>query len=321
MIDFKTYINKVLVFYYPEKAGYWNSITKCSIVEKPLELGNYYLDFSSKANYPGNFNKQGIPLYSYRTQASLEQPIVIAQYALGLFSVLQRRSFCDDQLKAEFLNVADWFVKNGEIFNNGVVWKIPHLYPQYGLDSPWISAMAQGEVISVLTRAFKLVNKPVYQIVANNALEPFKFNVSDGGIKTLFMNQVVFEEFPSKNKAMAVLNGHIFALFGLYDLWLSNKNEDAKLLFDKGVESIIKLLPIYDCNNWSNYFLYEYPKKYYSSYTYHVLVTEQLKVLYILTDEPLLNDYAKKWDDYSKSFVKKNIALFQKLFFSNKINP
>ena len=60
MIDLNNYINKVLVFYYPEKAGYWNSITKCWTTEKPIELGKYYLDFSSKADYPEKFSEDGM---------------------------------------------------------------------------------------------------------------------------------------------------------------------------------------------------------------------------------------------------------------------
>lgn len=321
MIDFKTYINKVLVFYYPEKAGYWNSITKCSIVDKPEELGQYYLDFSTKANYPGKFSDDGIPLFTYLNQPNLEQPVVIAQYALGLSSLLAESNFYDKELENKFINVANWFVKNNEQIKDGVGWSIKILHPHYGLNVPWISAMAQGEAISVLTRAAKITKNDLYEKIAVDALIPFEYDVKDGGVVNYFKSIPVYEEAPTKHKPMAVLNGFIFSLFGLYDLYLLNNDAKAHSLFNKGIESLLKLLPYYSFNSWSNYFLYEYPKKYYSSYTYHVLVTEQLKVLYILTGEPLLNDYAKKWDDYSKSFVKKNIALFQKLFFSNKINP
>src|SRR4030065_467154 len=69
--------------------------------------------------------------------------------------------------------------------------------------------------------------------------------------------------------------------FSRGQLKLLNKNSKAFLLFTAGIESLLKLLPYYDFKSWSNYFLYEYPKKYYSSYTYHILVTEQLKALYI----------------------------------------
>ena len=53
--DLINYINKVLVFYSPKRAVYWNSITKCNIKIKPDSLGKYYLDFSTKVDYPGKF--------------------------------------------------------------------------------------------------------------------------------------------------------------------------------------------------------------------------------------------------------------------------
>ena len=114
MIDINNYINKVLVFYYPEKAGYWNSITKCCITEKPIELGKYYLDFTSKVDYPEQFSTAGIPLFNYGNQTNIEQPVVIAQYAIGLSSLLAEDNFNNPQLEKKFLNVSNWFVNNKE---------------------------------------------------------------------------------------------------------------------------------------------------------------------------------------------------------------
>ena len=91
--NWKNYLNKIFVFYFPGKAGYWNSITPCCITEKPQQLGRYYLDFSSKADYPDNFSAAGIPQYSFRGQPYIEHPIPIAQYALGLYELLNRKNF------------------------------------------------------------------------------------------------------------------------------------------------------------------------------------------------------------------------------------
>jgi len=319
MINLYNYINKILVFYLPDKAEYWNSITKCCIIEKPLEVGNYYLDFSSKAFYPQQFSSDGIPLFNYKTYLNTEQPVVIAQYALGLLSLLAKENFNHPGLEKKYLNVADWFVKNKQPFKEGIGWYIKILHPNYGLNAPWISAMAQGEAISVLTRAAKISKNDLYENVAIKALVPFEYKVSSGGIVNHFNSIPVYEEAPSTPKTMAVLNGFIFSLFGLYDLYLLNKNKKAYSLFNNGIDSLIKLIPYYDFKYWTNYFLYEYPQQYYSSFTYHVLVTEQLKVLYILTGEHILNLYAKKWESYSKSFIKKSIALIHKISSSNKI--
>ena len=101
--DLQNYLNKILIFYFPEKAGYWNSITRCTINEKPQNLGRYYLDFSSKVAYPGSFSSQCIPLYSFQGKNSIEHPTIIAQYAFGIYESLFAKNYLDDDLKAKYL--------------------------------------------------------------------------------------------------------------------------------------------------------------------------------------------------------------------------
>ena len=92
----------------------------------------------------------------------------------------------------------------------------------------------------------------------------------------------------------------MFILFGLNDLTLVNKNELAIELFQRGVQSLKKLLPYYDLGFWSRYYLFDYPKKYVASFTYHSLHYEQLKSLYFITGEEVFLDYSRKWESYSK---------------------
>ncbi len=301
----KNYLNKILVFYLPHKAGYWNSITPCTTTDKPIELGKYYLDFSSKANYPEKFSANGIPLYEYPGKLWLEQPVVIAQYALGLYEILDNKKFNDEKLLYKFINTANWFISNKVNIGLGVGWLINKQYPEYGLNYPWISAMAQGEAISVLTRASLLTGNLQFEQVANEALIPFEIEVKDGGLVNYFNSIPVYEEFPTPTQTSGVLNGLIFGLFGIYDLILFNKNDKAQNLFNKGVESLKKLLPYYDLKYWSRYFLFNYPKRYISSLTYHILVAEQLKVMFYLTGERIFSEYSEKWIKCSKSIFKR----------------
>lgn len=317
--DIGTYLNKILVFYFPSKAGYWNSLTHCNISDKPAVLGSYFLDFSSKANYPEKFTSDGIPLFSNKGQPEIEHPIVIAQYGLGIYELLGRTDFINRDLKNKFLNIAEWFLSNKVSIEEGSGWLIKNLYPNYGLNSPWISAMAQGEAISVLTRAAKLSQNSKFEKLAIEAIVPFKYNVSEGGVRNYFNSLLIYEEFPSPIKPMAVLNGYIFSLFGLFDLYLLNGNKKAKDLFKEGVQSLKKLLPYYDIKFWTQYFLYNHPQKYFSSFTYHMLVTEQLKALYIITEEKTFYQYYQLWNNYSNSFISKTRALVNKVIFSNKV--
>jgi hypothetical protein len=319
--DLKNYFNKTLTFYSPANAGYWNSITKCCISKKPTTVNRYYLDFISKVDYPDEFSSDCIPLYSLRGKRAIEHPIVIAQYALGLFESLNDQQYDDEDLKAKFIKIADWFRLNKINIKHGVGWYIQNKYPEYGLNYPWISCMAQGEAISVLTRAALLSNNNDYLTIAIDALPPFEFEVKEGGLINYFNSIPVYEEFPSPIKTMGVLNGFIFSLFGLYDLILATDNIKAKALFSKGVSSLKKLLPYYDFGYWTRYYLYDYPKKYTSSFTYHMLVAEQLKVMFFLTGDNLFLDYNTRWIGYTSSLVKKSRALLNKLVYANKLTP
>jgi heparosan-N-sulfate-glucuronate 5-epimerase len=317
--DWKNYLNKMYVFYFPSKAGYWNSITPCCVSEKPRHLGRYYLDFNSKADYPDSFSIKGIPLYSFRGQPYIEHPIPIAQYALGLYELIHEKEISDEVLQNKFLRIAMWFDENKINIKEGKSWYIYNEYPEYGLTYPWISAMAQGEAISVLTRAALLSNNNSFEKLAIEALVPFEYEIRDGGFINYFESIPVYEEFTTPIKTMAVLNGFIFALFGIYDLILLNNNQKAQNIFDKGVDSLKKILPYFDVKYWTRYFLYDYPQKYYSSFTYHILIAEQLKAMYYLTGENQFKVYSEKWTGYGKSFIKKTRALLGKLVYANKV--
>lgn len=315
----KNYLNKILVFYLPERAGYWNSLTPNTLIESPTVLGRYYLDFISKIDYPGKFNKEGIPLFKLKAHADIEHPTVISQYAFGLFEKLYKENYSNKNLLIKYLALADWFDHNKVKIGNSYCWYIRIDYnPEYHLPNPWISAMAQGQAISVLTRATLMTGNKKYESIANDALNIFQVDVKNGGLLNHFNSFPVFEECPTPNKPMVVLNGFIFALFGLYDLYLLNRNEEAIYLFNQGVQSVKKLLPNFDTGRWTNYYLFDYPKNYYSSFTYHYLVAEQLRSLYFISGDKVFLEYSERWHRYSKSIINRSLALFKKLTYSNK---
>ena len=320
-MSFKNYFNKILVFFFPERAGYWNSLTPNTISQIPTSLGRYYLDFFSKIDYPGEFNGEGIPLFKFKSYTSIEHPTVISQYAFGLFEQIFRENYSNRNLTLKYLTLADWFDHNKVKIANSYCWHIHIDYnPEYHLSNPWISAMTQGEAISVLTRATLLTGDQKYESIANEAFNIFQVDVKNGGLLNHFNSYPVFEECPTPNKPMVVLNGFIFALFGLYDLYLLNRNEKAIYLFYQGIESIKKLLPYFDTGKWTNYYLFDYPKNYYSSFTYHYLVTEQLRSLYFISGDKIFLEYSERWQGYSKSMINRSFVLFKKLTSSNKFS-
>jgi len=313
---YKSNFNKVLIFYKPNSADYWNSITKCSVNSKPNKLGRYYLNFSSKSEYTGKLDANGIPIYKHRNFDPFYHPIVVSQYAFGLFEKFYFSDYKNEHYRHKFLLQVDWLVKNYSERNGNLGWYIKYDVEEWKLRIPWFSAMAQGEAISVLSRGYFLTQNESYLILAERALKLFETPVCDGGLINYFNSIPVFEEYPSPIKTVAVLNGFIFTIFGFYDLWLANKSEKAFLLFNQGISSLKKLLSYYDLGYWSQYFLFNYPKKYPASYTYHHIAIEQLKALHYITGVDIFLEYSDKWTEQSKSFTKKTRALFVKIFFA-----
>ena len=316
----KNFLNKSLVFFKEDSANYWHTITKCQISEKPNKIGKYYLDFTSKVNYPGKFNDSGIPLYSHFGQSHIINPIVVCQYAFGLYELYIISRQGSMEYRDKFLVQADWLVENSVDWDSfGKVWHIKYDIPEYGLNSPWISGLAQGEAISVLTRAYEITSDKTYISLAEKALVPFAVTVADGGLVNRFNRYIIYEEYPSPLKTVGVLNGFIFALFGIYDLALINNSTKSQTLFNDGVHSLIKLLDYFDIDYWTNYYLFDFPKNYCSSFTYHRLVTEQIKALHIITGKEIFNSYFKRWNFYSNRLINKLRALGSKLFYSHKL--
>uniref|UniRef100_A0A183A2Z4 Heparosan-N-sulfate-glucuronate 5-epimerase n=1 Tax=Echinostoma caproni TaxID=27848 RepID=A0A183A2Z4_9TREM len=74
--------------------------------------------------------------------------------------------------------------------------------------------------LSLLVRAHNYTGDTVYFRSAQNALAVFNTSVAQNGIRSLFLNQPSlpwYEEYPTE-PGNFVLNGFIYALFGLYDL-------------------------------------------------------------------------------------------------------
>ena len=91
---------------------------------------------------------------------------------------------------------------------------MPHTFR---LDPPWLSAMAQGEGASLLTRLHLETGEERYAEAALLALKTMELAVPAGGTLAEFEGQPFLEEYPTEIPS-CVLNGAIFAIWGLDDV-------------------------------------------------------------------------------------------------------
>jgi hypothetical protein len=264
-------------------------------------------------------DKLGIPLWRTNSEPYFYHPIVIAQYALGIYEHYLQSGFKDENLKNKFLAQVDWFKDNFTDINCGKVWNILYDIPLYKIKKPWYSALSQGEAVSVLTRAYLITKDENLISLCEDAINPFTTTVKEGGLINYFNEIPIYEEYPSSYRTVAVLNGFMFSLFGLYDLLLLTNSKKAESLFNVGVDSLKKLLPFYDTGYWARYYLFDYPQEYVASFTYISLMYEQLKVMYYLTGEEILKEYSDRWKSYTENTFFKTKALIKKIFYANSL--
>nr|CAG4643766.1 EOG090X0272 [Lepidurus arcticus] len=215
-------------------------------------------------------------------------------------------SFSSSAHDSQFKSASEWLVKHQDTVTGG--WPIP-VRRRFGpgiqdLDPGWISAMGQGQAMSLLVRAYNRTGDEAYLRAALNAVKPFQVASSDGGVLAKFMNMYVwYEEYPTTPPSF-VLNGFIYSLIGLYDLLtVADQFQSVKRIFDAGMASLKKLLPLYDTGSGSTYdlrhvMLGSAPNI--ARWDYHSTHVNQLLLLSTIDKDPILKTTAHRWMSYMK---------------------
>lgn len=164
----------------------------------------------------------------------------------------------------------------------------------FRLDPPWLSAMAQGEAASFLVRAAATLVRPELLTAAVVAAQPLVDGRSGLVVET--PDGPVLEEYPTTPPSH-VLNGWIFALWGLYDVAHSQPGDGtAGKLFVRSTETLAARLPTYEIfGGWSRYDVFPHPLINVASPFYHSLHVAQLIALAQLHPDDRLSAAARRW--------------------------
>lgn len=265
-------------------------------------LCKYYTDLSSRTlNDAVSLDRNGVVMVNYQNvYSSALSTLEYNPSAIASFALRQYHLNCLDSDKHSldfFWNQINWLVTNQT--EQGI---FPHNYSMrhngHQLVSGWGSALTQGFAISALVRAYNVSNDKRYLNAAILALQPFETDVEDNGIRTDNEFGVWYEEYPSKEGSDHVLNGFLFGLYGLHDLYKFLDNDKAERLFSDGVHSVKQTLPLFANDYWSKYSLSQKStlKNHFNlgSPSYQKLHADQLRVLYILTSDEIFKEYSEK---------------------------
>lgn len=261
------------------------------------ELGMYYIDMRpaiihyTDNIFNGCFDDDGVPMCGIEGHFEYS-PINIAQYGFIVHADYLKNQ--DEVTFRQLKKCVEKLVELADIDDRMCIWWHRYRESKYGIEAPWASAMAQGEIISLFLRFYQLTNEGKYLELSKKAFNFLSVKVEDGGVRQYDHNgDLWLEEYPS-NPPSFVLNGFLYALFGLYDLFRITNDELVWQEIELCIRTLKNNLHKFDAGYWSYYDLQKKELvRYYYQKNVHV---PQMEVMYQLTHDKLFLNYKNKWE-------------------------
>ncbi len=167
-------------------------------------LPPYPIDLSPLLNaYDGNLDAAGVPCGA---NTAVNHPTMIARCALAHWN--QYLATNGEHHCKAFLTQAYWLVEHEvRIGDDTGGWPISFSDPD--LERPWLSALAQGNAISVLVRAYQLTRERAFLEVVQRAVRTFERDILDGGVSVPVGEEGIFFEEVAIYPAAHILSGFI----------------------------------------------------------------------------------------------------------------
>ncbi|MDR1633842.1 MAG: D-glucuronyl C5-epimerase family protein [Bifidobacteriaceae bacterium] len=227
------------------------------------------------------------------------QPVTTLQWAMGAHTQfwLTGQQLWLDLARASALKVLDGKTASDD------AWYYPYPYKWekaefgYGLDPPWYSAMAQGEALSVFTQlAREYPDEAIWEQAASATFESFLQPVSADRpwVTDVVDGYVWFEEYAGP-EPIEVFNGHVFALFGIYEYALATGDQRAIDLFDGGTTTALAAIEQIRLPGEVSLYCVQPQRcveQKWQSQNYQAIHIAQLEMLAAITGDQAFNDWA-----------------------------
>jgi heparosan-N-sulfate-glucuronate 5-epimerase len=216
-------------------------------------------------------------------------PVTIAQLGLAAWQKLPEHSSWAQVVTTTAYALADRMDAEGGL---PATWPMAHTYR---IDPPWLSALSQGEAASLFVRSAPLSDDLDFEEAARRAVRPL---LEPSPIVVETADGTVLQEYPTTPPSH-VLNGWIYALWGLYDVSHAGSppsTDVAYRAFENGARTLARRLPLYDVlGGWSRYDLYPHRLVHVASPYYHRLHIELLLAMERLAPGLGFAEHATRW--------------------------
>ncbi|MDD3534586.1 MAG: D-glucuronyl C5-epimerase family protein [Candidatus Cloacimonetes bacterium] len=236
-------------------------------------------------NQTSSKDLSGLPMQRYSDGKKHYNPLFISRDAKEAFFLRD-----DPKMQKRFIQYTDWLLQHAVETDSTLDIYYEFDYPKYGQKEPWQSALAQASLMNaLLQRAGYERDLDIYTKAykALNSLRPELGKVA----VALNDSSYWYMEYPAEEPYFS-LSGMITTLLELNYYYKKTEDPLALELFEKGYNSVIYLIPLYDFGGGYTYYNLKGVK---SGRMYHQKLVKRVEALNKLKPANELRYYADRW--------------------------
>jgi hypothetical protein len=250
-----------------------------------------YRDERAPRTDAGLHDSKGVRLFNFGGQ-NWEHPVAQAQWGLAnvtTYLATGDQFYLDRALANAQRNVDRKVVSRG-------AWWYPYDFDLTRctgrplLQAPWYSGMAQGQLLSLFVRLFEITGDEAWKTAADNTFASLTVGPDPTGPWGAWVDPdgyLWMEEYPQSPGITGerVMNGHIFATYGVYDYWRITASADAAKILEGAISTVRRYLPDpIRTLRWASKYSLGCPAPHLK---YHGIHTRQMIELYEITHNSL----------------------------------
>jgi hypothetical protein len=267
--------------------------------EKQIRYGFYDVFRDSFPDFAPNFvDSRGLPVTYYPLQNGITagyryNGTIVAKYAIEYYHQLKEHPG-DSGLLLHFNNCVHWLDSAISEVQGHALYVFDWQQPWYlSVGKPFTCGMTSGRAMEVFSYAFALDGDSNHLKQSARLARGFALPVANGGFTYQEPEGWWYEEIADTGmQTPRILDGHIFALTGLFKYYQLTGDSVAKIYFDSGIRALKAAIPRYDRGDGTVY--YDAFGKL-ADENYHPLLVDQMKELWQITGDPFFETYYLKW--------------------------
>lgn len=255
-----------------------------------------YIGSKTTLELPVIRDDNNILLHSYRNKLDYH-PVAMATYALSLLDLYRRTK--DSTCLELAIDHADKLLGISLQIDSTILFPYSFNYKFYEKDlkqAPWYSGMAQGKTLSLFSRLYEITsNKKYLDIASQIYLSFYRLKATHTPwISCIDTDSSLwFEEYPYEQPSH-VLNGKIFAIFGVYDYYMIDKRKEVSILLKGAITTVKRNMHLIRNEDDTSYYGFKFNVK---NPRYHTIHIDQFEMLYKISG---ILDFKKMSDNLLK---------------------